>query len=181
MTHELRLQGDAFGGALNWLVGGYYSEEDINQSVTFSLGEDYGELVGALFFGPTGGAFGANPLTILSGGIDPAGTTNTNLYSQSSKSWSVFTHNTLEVTDGLSVTLGLRYSDESKDGSFAQGNNNNPLCPAILASIGAGNVPAPLISNVFGTGCFAFTAPADLPRQPYSRCHGPSASLATMS
>lgn len=172
MTHELRLQGEAWGGRLSWLVGGYYSDEDINQAASFALGEDYGELIGALFAGATGGAtitpgsplfLGANPLTVFSGGIDPAGTTNTNLYSQSSKSWSIFTHNTLEITDSLDFTVGLRWSDESKDGSFAQGNNTNTLCPAILGSIGAGNVPAPFINTVFGTGCFAFTAPADLP------------------
>lgn len=69
----------------------------------------------------------------------------------------------MEITDSLDFTVGLRWSDESKDGSFAQGNNNNTLCPAILGSIGAGNVPAPFINTVFGTGCFAFTAPADLP------------------
>ncbi|MCB2083298.1 MAG: TonB-dependent receptor [Sphingomonadaceae bacterium] len=164
MTHELRLQGDAWGGRLQWLVGGYYSDEKIDQAASFALGQDYGELIGALFFGPTGGALGANPLTVLSGGVDPAGTTNTNLYSQDSKSWSIFTHNTLELTDGLDFTVGLRWSDESKDGSFSQGNNNNAICPAILASIAAGGVPAPLINNVFGTGCFAFTAPADLPQ-----------------
>ncbi|MXO57353.1 TonB-dependent receptor [Altererythrobacter gangjinensis] len=164
MTHELRVQGDALDGRLSWLVGAYYSTEDISQSVSFSLGQDYGELIGALFFAPTGGALGANPLTVLSGGVDPAGTTNTNLYAQNSKSWSVFTHNTFDITDALSLTIGLRYSDESKDGSFAQGNNTNAICPAILASIGAGGVPGPLINNVFGTGCFAFTAPADLPQ-----------------
>ncbi|WP_234026840.1 TonB-dependent receptor [Erythrobacter sp. HKB08] len=163
MTHELRIQGEAFDDKFEWLIGGYYSEEDIAQAASFELGEDYGELIGALFFGPTGGVLGANPLTIFSGGVDPAGTTNTNLYSQNSKSWSIFTHNTLNVTDKLALTLGLRWSDESKDGAFAQGNNNNQLCPAILTAIGAGAVPAPLITNVFGTGCFAFTAPADLP------------------
>ncbi|MGB7404323.1 MAG: TonB-dependent receptor [Pacificimonas sp.] len=171
MTHELRLQGDAFGGRLEWLVGGYYSKEDISQSVSFELGEDYGELIGALFGGATGGAsldptsplfLGANPLTVFSGGIDPAGTTNTNLYAQDSESWSIFTHNALEIFDGFTATVGLRYSDESKDGSFAQGNNSNQLCPAIINSIGAGNVPAPFVNTVFGTGCFAFTAPADL-------------------
>lgn len=75
----------------------------------------------------------------------------------------MFTHNTLDITDSLAVTVGLRYSDETKDGSFQQGNNSNALCPAILGAIGAGAVPGPLINNVFGTGCFAFTAPADLP------------------
>lgn len=163
ITQEVRIQGDAFDDKLEWMVGAYYSKEDISQDVSFELGQDYGELIGALFFAPTNGVFGANPLTVLSGGIDPAGTTNTNIYTQNSKSWSVFTHNTLELFDGFKVSVGLRYSDESKDGSFAQGANNNTLCPAIIAAIGAGRVPGALISNVFGTGCFAFTAPADLP------------------
>ncbi|MCP5397172.1 MAG: TonB-dependent receptor [Sphingomonadaceae bacterium] len=168
MTHELRIQGEAWGGRLNWLVGAYYSDEKIRQSVSFELGQDYGELIGALFYAPTGGSLGANPLSTFaflggSGFVDPAGTTNTNLYSQDSTSWSIFTHNTLEITDGLDLTVGLRWSDESKDGAFAQGNNNNAICPAILTAIGGGAVPAPFINNVFGTGCFAFTAPADLP------------------
>lgn len=160
MTHELRVQGDAFDGRLSWLVGGYYSTEDISQAVSFSLGDDYDALIGALF----GGAAGPAPLQLFSGGVSPAGTTNTNLYAQDSKSWSIFTHNTLDITDRLSLTIGLRYSDESKDGSFAQGGNTNQICPAILASIAANAVPAALITPVFGTGCFAFTAPADLPQ-----------------
>lgn len=184
MTHELRIQGDAFGGRLSWLVGGYYSKEDISQAATFSLGDDYGELIGALFAGATNGAslfpppaglgLGANPLTVLSGGVDPAGTTNTNLYTQNSESWSIFTHNTLDITDALSLTLGLRYSDESKDGSFAQGANNNALCPALLATLDPaelangnlvfGPAPAAFGPTILATGCFAFTAPADLPQ-----------------
>jgi hypothetical protein len=48
--------------------GGYLGHQ-------YALGGDYGGVVGALFFGP-GGAFRANPLTLLSGGIDPAGSTN---------------------------------------------------------------------------------------------------------
>jgi len=164
MTHELRLQGDAFEDRLSWLIGAYYSDEEIEQNVNFVLGEDYGELVGALFFAPTGGAFGANPLSILTGGIDPGGTSITQNYAQDSKSFSVFTHNILNVTDELSLTLGLRYSDETKDGSFSQSNINNQICPATLASIGAGAVPGPLVTNVFGLGCLAFLAPADLPQ-----------------
>lgn len=183
MTHELRIQGDAFDGKLSWLVGGYYSDEKIAQAASFALGADYGELIGALFAGATAGAslrppplglgLGANPLTVLSGGIDPAGTRNTNLYAQNSKSWSIFTHNTLEITDGLKLTLGLRWSDENKDGSFAQGANNNTLCPALLATLNQaqlaqgnlvfGPAPAAFGPTILGTGCFAFVAPANLP------------------
>ena len=173
MTHELRLQGDAADGRLSWLVGGYYSTEDIDQTFETALGQDYGEMIGTLLAGATGGAsvtpgnplfIGANPLTVLSGGIDPAGTINANIYAQDSTSWSIFTHNTFDVTDRLSLTLGLRWSDESKDGSFSQGTNNSAICPAILGSIGAGAVPPALVSFAFGTGCFAFSAPADLPQ-----------------
>lgn len=172
MTHELRVQGDAFDGALDWLVGGYYSDEDINQTVNFGLGQDYDALVGALF----GGAAGPAPLALFSGGVDPATVRATNAYTQSSKSWSIFTHNTLEVTDGLKFTVGLRYSDESKDGGFTQPSVTNALCPAIVSNLlgapAAGAPPAPplgtaLGTGLFGTGCFAFTAPADLPQSAF--------------
>jgi outer membrane receptor protein involved in Fe transport len=162
MTHELRLQGDALDGKLSWLVGGYYSDEKIKQSTKFGLGEDYGELIGALLFGPTGGALGANPLTVFTG-VDPSVVRATNNYTQDSKSFSVFTHNIFDVTDDLSLTVGLRYSDESKDGSFSQSDVTNPLCTNAIAAIAGGAVPGALVNTIFGTACFAFTAPADLP------------------
>ena len=169
MTHELRVQGDAMDGKLDWLVGAYYSEEDILQATKFELGEDYGELITGLFFntieGLTGNglAFGTNILSVFAGGADTAGTRATNNYTQDSKSFSLFTHNVLDVTDDLSLTVGLRYSDESKTGGFNQTDSVNPVCNNVIAGIGSGAVPAAFAPNVFGTGCFAFTAPADLP------------------
>ncbi len=162
MTHEMRLQGSAFDDRLSWMAGAYYSEEEISQQVNFELGADYGELVGARLFAPTGGTLGANPLTVFTG-VDPAGTSISQNYAQDSKSFSLFTHNIFDVTDQLSLTVGLRYSDESKDGSFTQSNIDNQVCPAALASIGAGNVPGALTNAIFGLGCLAFLAPADLP------------------
>ncbi|HEY9092974.1 TonB-dependent receptor [Parasphingorhabdus sp.] len=174
MTHELRVQGEALGGALNWMVGGYYSTEDIAQDVNLGLGVDYDRLAGALLAAGTAGAtldptsplyaggatfLGATPLQNLTG-VNPASIRTNNIYTQNSKSWSIFTHNTLEVAQGLKLTVGLRYSDESKDGAFEQPSTNNNLCPAILGQIGAGNVPAPLINNLYVLGCFPFTAPA---------------------
>lgn len=174
MTHELRVQGEALDGALNWLVGGYYSDEDISQTVNFGLGTDYDRLVGALFAAGTAGGtlnpasplyaggatfLGATPLQNLTG-VDPSTVRTTNAYTQSSKSWSIFTHNTLEVLDGLKLTVGLRYSDESKDGSFTQPAITNNLCPATLGQVGAGNAVPALTTNILGLGCFAFVAPA---------------------
>lgn len=160
-TAELRFQGEAMGGKLNYMFGGFYSDEKIDQSVSFSLGQDFGENVGALLFVPTGGALGPNPLTLFTG-VDPAGTSNTNRFQQDAKSYAIFTHNSLEITDGLELTLGARYSWEEKSGGFDQTAINNQICPATLGALGA--IPAPLRPSFIGLGCFGFTAPADLPQ-----------------
>ncbi len=166
-TAELRLQGESFGGALNYLVGGFFSDETIDQSSSFSLGADFGENVGALLFPATGGALGSNPLTLFTG-VDPAGTSNTNRFQQDAKSYSIFTHNSLEIAQGLELTVGARYSWEDKSGGFTQTAINNQVCPATLRAIGASGVPpvvpAPLRPTFVALGCFGFTAPADLPQ-----------------
>lgn len=166
-TAELRLQGESFGGALNYMVGGFYSDETIDQSVSFALGQDFGENVGALLFVPTGGALGPNPLTLFTG-VDPAGTTNTNRFQQDAKSYAVFTHNSLEIAQGLELTVGARYSWEEKSGGFTQTASDNDICPAVLRAVGASGVapvvPASLRPTFIGLGCFGFTAPADLPQ-----------------
>jgi len=168
MTHELRIQGDAFGGALSWLVGAYYSNEDIDQTVFASLGSQWDQFVNALLIPSTGG-FGGAPLALFSGGTNPAGTSSTNRFTQDSKSFSVFTHNTLEVVDGLKLTVGLRYSDESKDGAFQQIASNPGACPGIVnnaaggpLAVGQPRIPGALIPTILITGCFPFVAPADL-------------------
>lgn len=169
LTQELRLQGESFGGRLSWLVGGFYSDEDIQAEQNFELGEDFDQNVGALF----GGAAGPTPLALFSGGQNADDVFVNNFFTQDSQSWSIFTHNIFDITNQLNLTVGLRYSDESKDGSFTQPDGNNTLCPAILSNLVLGAPPpgAPpgpplgtaLGNGLFGTGCLAFTAPADLP------------------
>ena len=177
MTHELRIQGDAMDGALSWLVGGYYSTEDIVQTTHFGLGTDYSAFTDALLLAGTGGAYPSAPilagfggaLPAISGGQNPAEARTTNRYAQDSKSFSVFTHNTFDVTDQLSVTVGLRYSDESKDGSYSQPSSNYASCNAQLAGFntttpGSYNFASPaLTGNLTVLGCFPFLAPVDHP------------------
>jgi outer membrane receptor protein involved in Fe transport len=169
LTQELRIQGEAFGGSLEWMVGGYFSDESIDQVATSTLGTQWDQFISALLLPSTGGVFGPAPLTLFSGGVNPAGTSSSNRFTQDSTSWSLFTHNTLEVADGLKLTLGLRYSDESKDGGFEQVSSTPGACPAIVNNIlgapaaGAPGIPAGLVPTILITGCFPFAAPADLP------------------
>ncbi|MFC4291620.1 TonB-dependent receptor [Sphingorhabdus arenilitoris] len=173
MTHELRLQGEALGGKLEYLVGGYYSTEDIRQEVSFSLGTQYAAFANASLFGLAAQlgipSFGPTALQTLSGGANPATTRATNGYTQDSKSWSLFTNNTFSITDDLKFTVGLRYSDESKDGSYASLANSNATCLGILGNTGALNLTSadPRVRALGGTalvlGCLPFLAPADTP------------------
>ncbi len=41
-TQEVRLQGEAFGDRLNWLIGGYYSNEDLVVGDNLQFGSQYG-------------------------------------------------------------------------------------------------------------------------------------------
>ena len=83
---------------------------------------------------------GLNRLSTVNNVGDVAGST----YKQDSRNWALFTHNIFEVTDRLSVTLGARYTDESKDFN-ASLSNNNTACPAQQAALGpvANSLTAP--------------------------------------
>jgi iron complex outermembrane recepter protein len=47
-TQELRLQGDAFDGRLDWLVGGFYSNEKLSVDSDLVYGNDYEKFVNCL-------------------------------------------------------------------------------------------------------------------------------------
>ncbi len=98
-------------------------------------------------------AFGANfgPLApAILAGLDRLSTVNNlgdrgSVYRQISENYAFFTHNILNITDTLSVTLGLRYTHENKRFS-ADINNNNTVCPVQQANLapllGSAAVPA---------------------------------------
>ncbi|MCF8707099.1 TonB-dependent receptor [Rhizorhapis sp. SPR117] len=179
-TQELRLQGSAFGEMLDWLVGGYYAHEKLTLRDNIRFGADYGtfttcRLLAGAGVTSTGAelalpcnnaaalqatlpftAVGANP--ILLGGLQalagiPAGTGDTDTrYFQTSENWALFTHNIVHITDKVDLTLGLRYTHESKDFS-ADLNNNNATCAALQAqNPGGPNDLYDLATGSFGTG-----------------------------
>ena len=166
-SQELRLQGEAFGGKLDWLVGGYFANEDLNVRDNLKFGSQYGRFAacrilasGALApyydVNQTGclsaagraavlpSVFGAAAPAIIAGfdrldTVRSVGDTASS-YNQNSKNFAFFTHNIFEVADGLKVTVGLRYTHETKtlDATFG---NNNTICPAQQAAL------SPFLSN----------------------------------
>jgi outer membrane receptor protein involved in Fe transport len=91
-----------------------------------------------------GANFGGLATNVL-GGLDRLSQLNNlgdqrSVYRQDSENYAFFTHNILNITDTLSVTLGLRYTHESKD-FRANFNNNNTICPQQQQAL------SPLIAN----------------------------------
>ena len=146
-TQEARLQGELFNGRIDWLIGGYYSNETLDVTDDSKFGVDADRYFSAL----TGGAFSA--LTTAIGGTPLAGTgVIRNAFKQKSDNYAFFTHNVIQIIpDKLSLTLGGRYTHERKD-LTASFNTNNSLCTALrnIASPLAGFACA--INNDAGPG-----------------------------
>jgi outer membrane receptor protein involved in Fe transport len=167
LTQELRLQGSAFGGALDWLVGGYFAQEDLTVSDNLVFGSQYGAFASCRLVANINPALvnpaapgclpaavrplvtpqlgGAGPASLIYAGLERLYQLNNlgdveSIYRQDSQNFAIFTHNIFNVTDRISLTLGARYTQESKDFE-ADFNNNNTLCPAQQAQL------APLLST----------------------------------
>ena len=182
-TQELRLQGTAFNDHLDWLLGGFYSSEKIRADQTMTLNADFQKTGSAFNFGPASAVgppagFGSNPLFTLTAfgnagvPVNANGNYAENRFLQDAKSWSVFTHNVINFTDKLSLTLGARYVNETKDASFNQLAGTTgagaSACQASVNGVLSGAVPAPARAGLIGINCFPFatsvalTAPAAL-------------------
>ncbi|MBN7799050.1 TonB-dependent receptor [Parahaliea mediterranea] len=99
-SQELRVSGES--GSVEWLVGGFYLKEDLDQDQTVDL---FGELRGL-----TGGV--SDPFGWATGGA-PVLFART-LNAQESESFAVFSQADIALTDRLTLTLGGRYTDESR-------------------------------------------------------------------
>jgi iron complex outermembrane recepter protein len=162
-TQEFRLQGEAFEGGLDWLVGAFYADEDLTVVDDLRFGRQYGRFAAcriisggglAGLYSPTSPGCvvpGVGPATIAgaSGGgavgtaiangfatldtLSNQGSTG-DRYSQGSRNWALFTHNIFHLTDTIDLTLGWRYTNERK--SFdATFANNNTVCSALQTSL----------------------------------------------
>jgi iron complex outermembrane receptor protein len=164
-TQELRLQGSAFDERLDWLVGGFFADEDLTLNDNLRFGSQYGRFASCRFvnaalgtlFDPTSvgclspqGQFalrnGLTPLGAVAGtlaadalgrldALNDRGSIN-DRYFQNSRNWAIFTHNIFHITDRLDLTLGLRYTDERKRLN-ATFSNDNTVCVQNQAALGA--------------------------------------------
>lgn len=184
-TQEIRLNGSLFDNRLDWLVGGYYANEQLQVRDNLRFGSQYGTfancrialainpalvnpsaqnclganiaaldgtLTGAPAFGP------ATPLILAAinnlAQIRDIGTA-VDVYNQTSENYALFTHNIFHVTDTIDLTLGLRYTTETKDFD-ATFSNDNIYCPqnrALLGNLLQVPALAGLAGGLIGLSC----------------------------
>ena len=168
-TQELRLRGEAFGGTLDWLIGGFYANEKLTVRENIRFGNQYGRFAtcriisgGGLagLYSPSSpaclaarpAAFGAASPTVYAAfdaldSINNRGTVN-DRYFQKDSNWALFTHNIIHVTDRLNLTLGVRYTNDKKDFE-ATFTNDNTACQTVQGLVG-GFLTNPSLAAVSG-------------------------------
>ncbi|NOX93655.1 MAG: TonB-dependent receptor, partial [Alphaproteobacteria bacterium] len=121
ISQEFQFSGTNFGDRLNWVVGAFYFDEygrDENQVRLVSGLYDAlealpGPLNGSPLAMPTAPGGPGNPINVL---LD----LDFDILNEIDiKSYAAFTQGSLEVTDELSLTAGIRYTYETKDYTFA--------------------------------------------------------------
>ena len=160
-TQELRLQGEAFDGKLDWLVGGFFANEKLTVRDNLRFGNQYGRFANCRIISGGGLAFAYNPAAqscitpalrpTVSGALGAAGPlivagldrldtmnnvgTTDDRYFQNGTNWAIFTHNIVHITDTIDLTLGARYTKDKKDFNATFGNDNT-VCTANQAALG---------------------------------------------
>jgi iron complex outermembrane receptor protein len=165
-TQELRLRGEAFDGKLDWLIGGFYANEKLTVQDNLRFGNQYGRFANCRIVSGGGLAFAYSPASqscinpalrptvtgalgaagpAIVAGLDRLDTLNDrgstiDRYFQNGTNWALFTHNIVNITDTINLTLGLRYTSDKKKFDARFGNDNT-VCTANQAAL------APLLTT----------------------------------
>jgi outer membrane receptor protein involved in Fe transport len=139
-TQEFRVAGST--DWVDWLVGAFYSNENLSRETSTLNGVDteaFLSLYNLPFNSATGlrnllGAIPGRRPAYTGGNTHALGTGLHDYYEQDAESIAFFTHNVVTVTDQLKLTLGLRYTSETKEVD-ATYRTNGPAGCAYLESI----------------------------------------------
>ena len=126
LSQEIRYASDS-DGPFNYTVGAYYDKNELDMygGVTFDLAFDglYALATAGFPGGPYPDFLYATSLQQVAGGGPLAGlglystsqARRNHFFDQESESFAVFAQGTYDLTDSLRVTLGFRYTEETKD------------------------------------------------------------------
>jgi outer membrane receptor protein involved in Fe transport len=148
-SQEFRLTGST--ERFDWMVGAFYSDEDLTRNETYRLGAAYEPYLSTALVSLVNPALGARPDAPLFLSEVTGRPFNTafqgfgadDKYKQNAKSAALFTNNTWHATDALDLTLGLRYTREDKELDSNYSNPNGSIgCSTFFTPTGQINPAA---------------------------------------
>jgi outer membrane receptor protein involved in Fe transport len=169
ISQELRFAGTA--GKLDYLVGGFFSDEKLTNNLSVLVGSQFTNYLSLLFSQEILGKADPNFLQTglifpLVGGVNyPNGSGSVDHYHQDDKTYAIFTNETLHLTDKFDVNVGLRYTDDEKTLDSTSTNiGGGAGCAAANQAFGiiAGVVPPSILqalAPVDNTLCLPFLSP----------------------
>ncbi len=164
-SQEFRLTGST--DTVDWLVGAFYSNEDLDRNEAYRVGAAYEPYLSVALLGrinPILATSPTAPLFLSQASGRPFGTVflghaAADTYEQNAKSFALFTNNTWHASDALDLTLGLRYTSEDKSLSSHYTNPNGGLgCASMLAN------PAQVVAALVARGLTVAQASAAAPQ-----------------
>ncbi len=127
-SQEVRLAGELFNGRLDYVVGGFYYHQTLDDETNRVFGPAANLLLaGNLTFDQFLVATGVVPVPQACQGLNPqvvpfctlpvfpSGSSASNVSEQVQDSWALFGQVDYQLTNDLIITGGLRYNDETKD------------------------------------------------------------------
>ncbi|PLK24774.1 TonB-dependent receptor [Porphyrobacter sp. TH134] len=163
-TQELRLASD-FDGPLNFLLGGYYFNEDLETADQILLGRDFRAYANGLVQAASGGALNVAALENLFGAAPGTyfadGTGFFNEFRQENEAYSIFGQLDFDVTDRLTLTVGANYTKDAKDVT-SNGRTTDAFSQVNLVTAGGrvltNQAIATQVGNALGLGRLATAA-----------------------
>lgn len=160
-TQEIRIASDYEDSPVDWLVGGFLFNEQIDQPGSFLYGADLRAFVNAL---------SGNSIPLVEGALGlPIGTTffqqgqgPTEERGQDNTTWSIFANIDVHLSDRLTATFGGSYIRDTKEAFFRQ-TNTDSFSALDFVAIGFGQALAGLgvnPSDPAAVGAFAAANPA---------------------
>ena len=164
-SQEFRLSGTS--GSVDWLVGAFYADEQLERNEAYRVGSAYEPYLSIAVLSRINPLLATSPTAPLfysqaSGrpfGTVFAGHSASDQYEQEARSLGLFTNNTWHATDALDLTLGLRYTNESKELESRYSNPNGSLgCAGMQAN------PAQVVAALVARGLTVAQASAAAPQ-----------------
>jgi iron complex outermembrane receptor protein len=166
-TQELRLAGAT--DRISWMVGGFYFDEEIDQKTGLIYGQGFRPYADVLTTVLGGGIPGVDPspldgleaalapLGIAPGTFFAAGTGLTEDSTMDNQAFSLFAQTDVDLGDRATLTLGVNYTDDSKDVTF-DSTSTDVFSALDLIQIGGGLIFQTVFDQLIAGGLDPATA-----------------------